>query len=643
MSVINKFILIGVVATFVPSCERTAIEEKQYSKAVFKDVSNEVGLNSIATWKYGGPSVSDLNNDGVYDFLLTNHDKTPVQLFLSTEEGGYKEIKDVYKQVDLHGMASGDFDLDGDNDILLSVGGGNGLAPKPQRLLRNDGGSFTDITVEAGISEMGARGRAVRWIDLDDDGDLDFMQINAEKLIDENTPRNVLFENTGDGKFTYRASPVFENIDAERVLITDFNNDKKLDLIVATGYYQMSVWQGVGDFEFKDVSSEWLPEGADDYQHTLTIAHADIDNDGDLDYYLARGLLYYGLANNSISFNSTLGRLDLRDEGNKSQDGITLLASSDLTLLDFSHFPRAKRLETMPTFVGKSKKLVDTADKTSITLTQDQAMGFPDKIDETGWYIGFVGDGKWRVEWLLSDNLAWDIRASFLGVQSYIPDREPLDANIPDVLLINENGVFRDASDQLPESTKSNNWGVIVGDYNNDGLDDFFINRFGELKERVSDVLVTNLGSGRFKGTLATSATSEIGSDSHGDMGAAFDYDLDGKIDLLNGDDDNGSWHLYKNVSESSGNFALIRVGYSENGVDPMAARIYLKANSGSQYKIVGSTSANHTQSLLNTAHFGLAEDTTFDIQVEWRDGSVETRKNIEANQLVAFGRIPKE
>lgn len=640
MNVLKNGIAVGLICYSLIACKHTqTVDEPLANSAVrFKDVSHDIGLITEPVWKYGGPTISDINNDGRYDFLLTNHDQTPVQLFLSQADGNYLKAPDIYQKSDLHGMAAGDYDLDGDNDILLSIGGGNGLFPKPQRLFRNDGDHFTDVTVESGISKMGARGRVVRWIDLDNDGDLDFMQVNAAKMVTEDSPRNILFENIGEGKFQYRHSPAFENMDAERILITDFNGDKRLDLIGATGYQKMSLWQGTADFEFKDVTEQWLPTTSNQYPHTLSMAHADIDNDGDLDYYFARGLLYYGLANNSVSFNKERGRLDLRDEGNTSHDGITLHANGDLTLSDFYHFPRAKRLERMPTFIGKSKTTIETADKSQVLLTQTQAAGFPESITETGWYIGYVGDKQWRVEWKLADNVAWDVRASFTGVSDFTPDWTPLDADIPDVLLINEGDHFRDASNALPKETQRNNWGVVVGDFNNDGFEDFFINRFGELKERIHDVLLTNNQGQDFTSELATTATTELGDDSHGDMGTAFDHNLDGRIDMLNGDDDHGRWHLYENISENTGHYALIHVGYSEKGTDPMGARITVKTARSQHFKLVGSSSASHSQSLLNTAHFGLGNAKRFDVRVEWRDGSSTTRENLNVDQRIVLG-----
>ncbi|MEI8619145.1 hypothetical protein P4S63_25185 [Pseudoalteromonas sp. B193] len=73
---------------------------------MFDDVSVEVGLTTDKNWKYGGPSLSDLNNDGLYDLLLTNHDSTPVQLFLSNSDFSFTKQADIYPRVDLtrHGQ-----------------------------------------------------------------------------------------------------------------------------------------------------------------------------------------------------------------------------------------------------------------------------------------------------------------------------------------------------------------------------------------------------------------------------------------------------------------------------------------------------------------------------------------------------------
>lgn len=640
MALKNKIML--VIALGVSGCSTTDMTTNMTkSKIVFNDVSQQVGLITEANWKYGGPTIADINNDGHYDLLLTNHNTTPIELFIANADGTYRKNKDIYPIVDLHGIAAGDYDLDGDQDVLISLGGGNGTTPQPQRLLRNDNGEFTDVTVEAGLSEMGARGRAVRWVDIDNDGDLDFMQVNAEKMISENVPRNILFENLGNGKFVYRASSGFEDIDAERVLITDFNNDGKFDLIAFNAYHSTSIWQGNGDFNFKDVTAEVFPQSPDGYHGVLTAAQADIDNDGDLDYYFARGKLYYTIANNAISFNKQKRRLDLRDEGNKSQDGLTLHANGDLTLTDFSHFPRAKRMEFMPVYLGESKSQITTPAQ-AVSISQQQAQGFPTEITETGWYIGYLGNGEWRVEWKLTDNLAWDIRASFSGVEDYKADWTPQSLGLSDVLLRNDNGKFVDISENLPSVSQDNNWGVVTGDFNNDSLADFFVYRFGELKERVADALFINQGNNQFKAQMQHGAATELGMDSHGDMGAAFDYDFDGKLDLLSGDDDNGRWHLYQNKTDLKGmNSLLLRVGYSATGIDPLGAKVTVTTADSQQFQLIGSHSASHSQSVMNICHFGLAKANQVEkITVVWRDGSTQTMEDVAINEMQRIGQF---
>ena len=648
---LNKLMLIGLPMTFTLVGCTTEPSKKLVplidSKITFTDVSKEVGLRDKPAWKYGGPSVADINNDGIYDFVLGNHDTTPVKLYLSNKDKTYTEQPDLFNRADSHGIATADFDQDGDNDILVALGGGNGTNPKPPMLLRNDNGIFVDGTKDAGISHMGARGRSARWVDLDNDGDLDLIQVNAEQMNGEKGPRNIIFKNIGKGQFAYQASAAFENIDAEKEFVTDFNHDKIPDLVAFSSYTPLTLWQGQGDdkLTFTDVTTKMLPKSLTDLGLVTAVAEADIDNDGDLDLYISRGKLWYQIANNAISFNEEIKRLDLRDEGNKSHDGISFTSKKEVNLLSFYHFPRGPKKVVLPLYLGGAKTRLDTPVKSTI-ITPDMAKGFPDVINESGWYLGYLGDDeqgnhRWRMEWLLKSNLAWDMRASVIGVESIQPDWTPQNLGVPDVLLRNEGGKFSDISALLPKQSLDNNWGVSSGDFNNDTYNDFFVYRFGELKQRVADALFINKQGKGFESSLSHGANT-LDIDAHGDMGAAFDYNLDGNIDLLNGDDDNGQWHLYKNTTAQGkhNHYLLTQVGYSKAGVDAIGAEIFVSTAKSNQYKRVGSGSAAHSQSLLNIAHFGLATDSLIDsIKVVWRDGTSEEVKQVSSNQLIKFGR----
>lgn len=62
-----------------------------------------------------------------------------------------------------------------------------------------------------------------------------------------------------------------------------------------------------------------------------------------------------------------------------------------------------------------------------------------------------------------------------------------------------------------------------------------------------------------------------------GDIGQAFDFELDGDVDLLSGSDDNGKWNLYGNKG-SENNYILVMVKYNpKENVDPYSAILIIE------------------------------------------------------------------
>ena len=601
----------------------------------FIDVTEAAGIETPDTWKYGGPTLADLNGDGRYDLVLNNHHEVPALLFLSEGEDRFVEAEPVMGG-DVHGIAAGDYDRDGRIDLVVSMGGGNGTNPQPPRLLRNTGDGFEDRTEAAGIANMGARGRSVRWLDIDLDGDLDLLQINARQLPGETGPRNILFENEGDGTFLYRSSPDFEQFEAERVLVTELNRDGTPDLVTFT---PLMVWLGNRDFTFTDATPQWLGALSDaQREFAMAVAEADIDNDGDMDLYVARGKTYYEMANNSLDFDAASGRLDLRDEGNAGEDGLGFVAAGDTVgLQDFFHWPRGIDL-VLPVYLGADGTRLDTP-VAPVTVAAAEAEGFPDDLEHNGWYLGHLGGQEWRLAWKLDGDLAWGLRASVTGVAAAKPDWTPQERGVQDLLLVNENGRFVDASASLPAESSDNNWGVVTGDFDNDMRADFFIYRFGRLRGRVEDVLLHNTGQAQtaFNAVLDHGANN-VAAGGHGDMGAPLDYDRDGWLDILSGSDNPGRWHLYRNQGGAAHSLAIL-VGKSPQGTDPHGAEIYLTAGGITQFKRVGSRGAVHAQSLFDTVHFGLGEQVSADkVRVRWRDGTEQTLSALDAGGTYAFG-----
>ena len=92
---------------------------------------------------------------------------------------------------ELRGLSWGDYDGDGDIDLL----GGSTPTDKLTKVLRNDGGKFTDVAAEIGLTIPGRSARQTNWVDYDNDGDLDVY--SSDRVGD-----NKLFRNDG-GKFTH--------------------------------------------------------------------------------------------------------------------------------------------------------------------------------------------------------------------------------------------------------------------------------------------------------------------------------------------------------------------------------------------------------------------------------------------------------
>ncbi|ABD81911.1 CRTAC1 family protein [Saccharophagus degradans] len=622
----------------------TAITATNYAHTQpvsFKDITQAVELTTNATWKYGGPSIADINNDGYYDFLLSNHHEDLPQLFINKAGEKVEQQALPLQQGDFHGTTLADYNRDGLLDILVARGGGNGTQPTPPILLRNENGSFNNVTNQEGLANIGARGRSVRWLDMDLDGDLDMLLLNARKLENETAPRNIVLENTlisatntaEHNTFIYRASKVFESVEAERVLVTDFNNDDIPDLIT---YTPLTFLKGNGDFTFTDVSQQLLPAHLINAPHITGVTELDINNDGKRDYYFARGMVYYEMANHSLEFSPARNRIDLREAGSKGSGHIDFEATGDVTLQDFFHWFRGYKGE-FPLYLGEQKHPTTPPETHAVHFTPNLCAGWPSNLDANGWYLGYLGNNQWRFGWQLDGNLFWGLRASIIGATNMTPTKPPQNNNVQDLLLLSTANGYQEIGAQAGIPSGGNHQGVTSGDFNNDGYEDLFVYRFGLLHGRVADWLLLNTGDNRFISTTRHGATSSD-DNGHGDMGQAFDFDLDGRLDLLSGSDNPGRWYLYQNTSPTA-NYLLLRLGNSPSGTDPSGARVKITTPTRTYYRTVGSAGEIHSQSLLNTVHVGLgATQQVTSIHVRWRDGTEQTLGPHAANQRLSVG-----
>ncbi len=202
----------------------------------FADVTRQAGLD-IALHPPGslfrtlrGTSgtnlTSDFNDDGWPDLFISVEDG-PNFLLLNDQRGGFinATTKETGRLGFNVGAASGDFDNDGDFDIFAAAIGGDNTGVStslPERsvmLFNLGGGEFIDVTEGIGLKTLTAATIVFpRFIDFDNDGDLDLMT---------SEPSFSLFINNGDMTFsdaTFQAGlPGVETVG-------DFDNDGFLDI-----------------------------------------------------------------------------------------------------------------------------------------------------------------------------------------------------------------------------------------------------------------------------------------------------------------------------------------------------------------------------------------------------------------------------
>ena len=169
-----------------------------------------------------------------------------------------------------------DFDNDGDLDLFVGFGQG-----KPNRLYRNDRGTFTEVASAVGVADLPDT-RAAAWGDFDADGNIDLYVGFTRR----SETHNKLYRNDGNGRhFTDvgAASGVDAVGETRQVSWIDVDNDGDVDLFVAMRDAPNLLFRNDGR-RFASVAKAM---GLDDPRRTVGAVWFDYDQDGDLDVFVA--------------------------------------------------------------------------------------------------------------------------------------------------------------------------------------------------------------------------------------------------------------------------------------------------------------------------------------------------------------------
>jgi len=483
--------------------------------------------NSAAAW-------GDYDNDGDLDILIAGYDpsNTPVSQVYENQGGGtFADISAGLTGVRNSAVAWGDFDNDGDLDILLT-GRDISLTPISQVYENQGGGTFTDIS--AGLIAL--RSGSVAWGDYDNDGDLDIL-IAGEDVSFNYYSR--VYENQGGGTFT-DISAALIGVAFSSTKWGDYDTDGDLDILLA-GYrgeddYVARVYENQGGGTFADISAG-LP-GVD----SGSAAWGDYDNDGDLDILITGE--------------------------NITGDAISQIWENNGPSTNTIPLPPTGLSATLTGPTTGTLSWVASSD----TQTPDQGLSYNLRVGTTPGGSDVVGpmafdatDGLRKVAQPgLIQGTTWTIEGLVPG-QAYYWSVQAVDSSLA--------GSAFAAEQSLPSAFYEISAGLIGvdlsavawGDYDNDGDLDILITGRDDSLGVVAQVY-ENQGGGTFADIFANLPGVERGAVAWGD------YDNDGDLDiLLAGRDsaDNDIARVYEN--QGGGTFVDISAGLTGVGVSSAA------------------------------------------------------------------------
>jgi len=424
MRVLLGLVLVAV-SGLLTSAQQAAVSSKSQAAGKFVDVTSALGVQfqykaSHVSKHYlietmgSGVALFDYDNDGRLDIFLVNgaplSDPTPKgsipqktgpaywnRLYHQKKDGTFEDVTEKAGLAGVGygmGVAVGDYDNDGFEDLFVTAYGGN-------KLYHNNGdGTFTDVTQKAGVGGSGWSTSAA-WVDLDNDGLLDLVVLRYVQwdfddiwcgehregyrsychpdLFQPVAP--LVYHNDGNGHFTEVSKKVGISKPGKGlgIALADYDRDGRVDIVVANDSMLEFLYRNKGDGTFEEVGliSQVAVDGNGRTFAGMGVDFADYDNDGLPDLVITDlSNQMYALYKNSgdgsfsyDSFTSGLGQMTLTHSGwgvrffdydNDGRKDLLVAQGHDLDTVELN-FPNLRYRETMLLARNTGKGFVDVS------------------------------------------------------------------------------------------------------------------------------------------------------------------------------------------------------------------------------------------------------------------------------------------
>jgi len=581
-------------------------------------------------------------NHDAYPDLWVNHHQFKPSLFLNRGDGTFTDIVDLVwnanPRKDTHGAAWGDFDNDGDQDLVETSGGLRGFMTSPDprfgnNFYVNESQHLVEKAQDYGLAFPYTRARHALWLDMDSDGLLDV----ALSSVDSKKQAFLMMHQTPEGfvDVTKKLGMVISKSSAFSSL-ADVTGDGRLDLLVHAPAYPAAVFD-LSSGQPKDVLPTLnLPETT----KTKDVVIADFDGDLRSDLYVVRFSL-----RSSQWIQRRPNNLQVHlFEAKGKEAGISFASKGEVR---FRLEPAWKYGVTPDKIFIGSEGVHPKSSSFALASDDEQAHGIaphePGK--DMGVYIGFDSStGRWMLLHSKTSEDDLDKLTGYVSGESPITDVQaigfdPGRSALTDRLFLQREDGFERADPAFGLNKPTNCHTGVAADFDNDMDQDLYLVCTGVIGN-APNRLFENIDNRRFvevKGA-GGAAGSDLGV---GDSVTTADYDNDGFMDLFvtNGFGPkpfhNGPEQLFHNTGNAN-HWILLRLIGTISNRDAVGARVVVTTPDGRRQLREQGGGIHWKCQNDQRLHFGLGANKSIDrIEIRWPSGLKQTLRDVAADQLL--------